>query len=138
MHLDFRLENIAAVGAGGVVGALVRWGSFGTWEVEGRFPLEALLVNLIGCLLMGWFVGRRMDRGLVGLVATTGFCGGLTSFSAFAVDAARLLDQGDTAMAFGYVAATSVGALVVYAFARSAAEVRRGDSSGRGRGGRGR
>jgi CrcB protein len=59
-----------------------------------RFPLGTLLVNLIGCLLLGIIAGGLAHRhwpAHVEALLGTGFCGGLTTFSTFSVEAVELL-----------------------------------------------
>ena len=58
-------------------------------------PVDTLIVNTIGCLLLGLFtllLVKSRDRSRLLLVgAATGFCGSLTTFSTFAVEIAVLL-----------------------------------------------
>ena len=90
-----RLPIVAAVAAGGALGALARWALFRFSDsIAGVTWYSTLAVNLIGCLAMGLFVGGviRRARGGVAMRAfvTTGVLGGFTTFSAFAVDTARI------------------------------------------------
>jgi CrcB protein len=80
--------GILAVGGGAAVGAWLRWG-LGTLlnPVFPTLPLGTLAANLIGGLLMG-FAMEIMTRHAVlppeaRLLVTTGFLGGLTTFSTF-------------------------------------------------------
>lgn len=83
--------------AAGGVGATARFlvGSlFAPWSRT--FPIDTLLVNLLGSFLLGWVVGL----GTAGILSPTavavlgaGFCGGFTTFSTAAVDAYRLFDE---------------------------------------------
>ncbi len=71
-------------------------------------PFGTLAVNVAGSfamgLLAGW-VAPRFDPGDAWrLFLGTGVLGGFTTFSAFSLDAARLLERGDHWMAAGYVA----------------------------------
>ena len=50
------------------------------------FPRGTLLVNLVGSFLLGVLAGLALDGNAMALLGT-GFCGGLTTFSAFAVKA---------------------------------------------------
>jgi fluoride exporter len=108
-----RPAALALVAAGGVAGATVRWGVFEVSGTDGSFPWWTLLVNVAGCLLIGLLLGVPEP---VRLGLATGFCGGLTTFSTFAVDTAALLDAGDTGIAAAYVASSVVvGVLAVVA-----------------------
>ena len=51
---------------------------------DGRFPWGTLGVNVVGSLVLGVSVGLSLDGGTAALVGT-GFCGGLTTYSALAV-----------------------------------------------------
>lgn len=107
------------VAAGAAVGALGRW-QIAEWfgSEPGAVPWETLLVNLVGCLVIGVAAARvepGSDRWLAGV---TGVLGGFTTFSAFADQTRALLaaDRGATALA--YVAATLVGGLLAVATGR--------------------
>lgn len=104
-----------AVAVGGVLGASARWAVF---EADGEpvgFPWSVLAVNVVGSLLLGIALARAHRapsptwwRDGVGI----GFCGGLTTFSTFAVEAAVLVRDGRSALAAGYVVASVLAALV--------------------------
>ena len=87
------------VALGAAVGAPLRYAASSTWDV--RWPAGTWLVNTLGSALLGVCAALALDGHWWALLAT-GFCGGLTSFSSFAVQA---VDAGrDTSTA--YVAAT--------------------------------
>jgi CrcB protein len=96
-----------------------------------RFPWPVLAVNVAGCLLVGVLLAIAEDArtpdarsALLRDVGAIGFCGGFTTFSTFAVEVARLLDDGRTATATAYVAGSV--ALGVAAVVAGAAAARRG------------
>jgi CrcB protein len=83
---------LLVVGAGGAVGALARFGiALELPHDPSELPVATLLVNVVGCLLLGVLVGgwpkARWLRPFVG----TGVLGGFTTFSAFALESDRLL-----------------------------------------------
>ncbi len=76
------------------------------------FPWGTLIVNILGSLLMGLFIGL-MARKLqatneIRLLVATGFLGGFTTFSAFSLDVAVMWQRGDVATVFAYVVASVV------------------------------
>ena len=87
-----------AVGAGAAVGAWVRW-----WlsvllnPIVPSLPLGTLTANLIGGYLMGVAMAVMEHSQTLSpelrLLVTTGFLGGLTTFSAFSAEATSLLSQ---------------------------------------------
>jgi CrcB protein len=83
------------------------------------FPYGTLIVNVVGSFLMGalagWFAFRPGTDQHVRLFLTTGILGGFTTFSAFSLDAALLVERHDYALAAGYVAG-SVGLSIVALF----------------------
>ena len=97
------------VAAGGAAGAAVRWAVVGGTASDGHFPWPTLVVNLVGCLVVGLLLGA--DRSVV-LVAGIGFAGGLTTFATFSLELALLLDRGDAATALVYVGASLAGGVI--------------------------
>lgn len=71
-----------------------------------QFPLGIMLVNIIGCLVMGllvsFFAQNGTTQGLRAFLAV-GFLGGFTTFSAFSLDTMNLWMRGDIAGAAIYV-----------------------------------
>jgi CrcB protein len=102
------------VGLGGFVGAVSRYqlDSLITRHNRSTFPWGTLVVNLSGCFLLGLLFTlstERLDANPALRVAlTVGFVGAYTTFSTFSLQAVRLTEDGDIALALGYVA-VSVG-----------------------------
>ena len=72
--------TVVLVALGGAVGAALRY--VVAQRLDERMPWGTLLVNVTGSFLLGTFVGLgEQSFALLG----TGFCGGLTTYSAFAV-----------------------------------------------------
>ena len=109
---------IVFLGAG-IGGALRHGVNLGATRLLGvGFPFGTLIVNIAGSLLMGLFAGYFAYRtGIpqhVRLFLTTGILGGFTTFSAFSLDAALLMERHAYGLAVAYVAvsvAVSLAAL---------------------------
>lgn len=98
-----QLPPAALVALGAAVGAMLRWAVTSTFDDTGSL----LTVNIAGSFIIGWLAGRQPAlRRPLWLLAGTGFCGGLTSFSTFALDVALRLDNGQPLSALQVTAAT--------------------------------
>jgi CrcB protein len=112
------------VGAAGALGAVARYLVDGAVQdrTSGRFPFGTLTVNIVGSLVLGLLAGIALHHAGVATtkaIIGTGFCGGLTTWSAASWETVRLAeDSGRTAVAFTLAnliasfAAGSVGLLV--------------------------
>lgn len=105
------------VAVGGTMGAGLRWAVLEATP-EAVFPWPVLVVNLVGCALLGALLGPGTPRS-TRLLVGTGLCGGLTTFSTFAVEVARLLRADDAPTAVAYIVASVVGGLAVAIAARA-------------------
>lgn len=92
------------VALGGALGALAR--ASVAQVLDPRLWLATLAVNVLGSLAIGFVVVRMNQRWWPFLV--TGFLGGFTTFSAFALDAVGLYSSGDVWQAIAYVVTTLV------------------------------
>lgn len=70
------------VAVGGAAGAVLRFLAGHLWDRD--LPAGTLLVNVVGSFLLGVFSALSLDADALALLGT-GFCGGLTTYSAFAV-----------------------------------------------------
>ncbi len=111
------------VALGGAVGALARFALSGwLYPLAGnRFPTGTLVVNLLGCLLVGALYVLIMEKALLNPywrhLLITGFAGALTTFSAFSLDALLLWQNGLHATAVIYVLANLFGCLLAVSLA---------------------
>lgn len=91
----------------------------------GPLPVATLLANLVGCGLIGYVSGVASRQGALSteaaLMLTTGFCGGFTTFSAFAWENVQLLRSGSPVTALAYMlASVALGILAAWAGQRLA------------------
>ncbi|MGH8437233.1 MAG: fluoride efflux transporter CrcB [Pseudomonas sp.] len=107
-----------AVAVGGVAGTLLRFATANwiTAHWPQHFNVGTLLVNIVGCLLIGYLYGLFLLRPDIPLELRAGlivgFLGGLTTFSSFSLDTLRLLESGQLPLALGYVALSVFGGLL--------------------------
>jgi CrcB protein len=104
------------VALAGAAGALTRFLLDGVVRARrpATFPLATGLINVTGSLLLGVFAGLVLYDGASAdwkVIAGTGFCGGYTTFSTASVEAVRLVQDGRTRTAAGYVVGTLALAL---------------------------
>ena len=100
------------VGLGGFLGTVARYGLGGfvaRLRGGGTFPLETLVINVTGCLVIGGLAGISETRGV--FTGTTraflfiGVLGGFTTFSAFSNETINLWREGESLLAGINVAA---------------------------------
>ncbi|MFI8004703.1 fluoride efflux transporter FluC [Streptomyces sp. NPDC086010] len=118
---------ILAVAFGGALGALARFGVSLIWPNgsdarlmwatgEAAFPWTTMLINAVGCLLMGVLVVALKERftgapPLLNPLLGTGVLGGFTTFSSYTDDARRLFESDQPGLALAYLALTVACAL---------------------------
>ena len=100
-NLDWRLLELIFVGLGAVPGALIRWQAAGLYFGGG----DNVVVNVAGAFILGFIVGRGLDARWQ-LLMGTGFCGSLTTFSAWMVDCVVLMAAGQWLQAAGLLGIT--------------------------------
>jgi len=91
-----------------------------TWVPESEFPWAILAANTVGCALLGWLAIRPLRDDAHQHAATIGFCGGLTTFSTFAVELAVLRTE-DPGTMWVYLSASLIAGLAAFLSGRAAA-----------------
>lgn len=94
-----------AVAVGGGIGAWCRYALGGAIAERHQrlFPVETLVINVLGSLLLGAVVGLASSGHLSNQAVTwagTGFCGAFTTFSTFTFETLRLIEDGAWRAAF--------------------------------------
>ncbi|MFB4310433.1 fluoride efflux transporter FluC [Actinomadura sp. GTD37] len=108
--------TLGAISAGGVLGALARYGLSTAFPYGPRdFPWPVFWVNVSGCLLIGVLMVlvaelRRVHR-LVRPFLGVGVLGGYTTFSTYTVDVQRAVEHGAPRVGLAYLALTLAAAL---------------------------
>jgi CrcB protein len=110
------MPNILLVMIGGAVGAALRHeaGRIALARFGAGFPWGTLIVNLAGGLLAGLLVGtlaRFQASEQLLLFLGVGLLGGFTTFSAFSLDAAAMIERGQLGLSLAYAAASVFGAV---------------------------
>ncbi|HSH72971.1 MAG TPA: fluoride efflux transporter CrcB [Methylophilaceae bacterium] len=113
-------NGFIAVGIGAAIGAWARWGlSWGFNAVFPLLPMGTLIANLSGGYMMGLTMGFAGMGGVftpeLRLLITTGFLGGLTTFSTFSAEAVDLFSQGEYGWASMHILSHVVGSLLMTA-----------------------
>lgn len=103
------LKAILLVGFGGGIGSIFRYLVSILMEKYNHtiFPWATILVNVLGCLIIGLLIGI-FDRQLISnsnlkFLFITGFCGGFTTFSTFSSENLGLFNTGHSFLAILYI-----------------------------------
>jgi CrcB protein len=95
------IKTLLLIGTGGFLGSISRFltSRYVQNNISSAFPFGTLLVNIAGCLLIGLIYGFSERSSLVTqewkMFLAVGFCGGFTTFSAFANENLALLRDGN-------------------------------------------
>lgn len=109
--------NIFAVGAGGFLGAVLRYlaGMLPLGQPAG-FPMTTFCINLLGSFLIGFVSQIASDRNAAGAPLTlflkVGLCGGFTTFSTFALENFTLINENRTGTALLYMVLSFIACIV--------------------------
>ena len=108
----FAPHVLGAVALGGAIGATGRWAvargveSAGWTDSDPGWPWATLIVNVVGCVLIGLAARRIVRDTTTWAFAVTGVLGGFTTFSALAVELNNLADADRLPLAVLYATVT--------------------------------
>lgn len=95
------MERLWLVGLGGFLGSVLRYalgGCVGRMKAGWTFPIETLLINVVGCIVLGFLAGLAESRGVFSGTTRAflfiGLLGGFTTFSTYGYETFQLLRDG--------------------------------------------
>lgn len=115
------MKQILLVFIGGGIGSATRFGIGRLLKnTIGTFPIGTFFVNIVGCLLIGVLMGWGLKNQNINenqtLLLITGFCGGFTTFSAFAAENQFFLKNGEFTQFFTYTLASLILGILAVIF----------------------
>ena len=108
--------TILAIALAGAFGSVLRYlvGRFVQALVHMSFPIGTLVVNILGCVLVGVLARHFLNdetQPVLRAALVIGFCGGFTTFSSFSLETLALYTGGEWLKASAYVGASVVACL---------------------------
>ncbi|HMV10652.1 MAG TPA: fluoride efflux transporter CrcB [Cyclobacteriaceae bacterium] len=112
------MKQVLFVGLGGAAGSMLRYltNVITLKYYSANFPLATFIVNVAGCFIAGLIFGsitqETAEAQNLKVLLITGFCGGFTTFSAFALENVRLMNSGNLSTAVLYTGLSIVAGLL--------------------------
>ncbi|MBM3177973.1 MAG: fluoride efflux transporter CrcB [Bacteroidetes bacterium] len=103
------MKELLLAGLGGMAGSMLRYviGVAAIRQFNNPFPTGTFIINSVGCLLIGIIMALSEKAGWLPreyrVLLTVGFCGGFTTFSAFAWENIKLIQNGSWTVAAAYI-----------------------------------
>jgi CrcB protein len=120
--------DVLVICLGAIVGANARYfiSRYAAQALGPVFPYGTLLINVVGSLIVGFFLVWTSERVLADprwrLLVVVGFCGSLTTFSSYAFESISYFDRGQWLLMFINIFSNNLlclaGALAGVALAR--------------------
>jgi CrcB protein len=122
------VKDFLAISVAAIVGANLRYllSRLAALELGSVFPYGTLFINVVGSLIVGFFVIWTTERVLIDprwrLIVVIGFCGSFTTFSSYAFETMAYFEQGQWGLMFANILGNNIlclgGALAGMALAR--------------------
>lgn len=110
------MKDLLMVGIGGFMGSVLRYkvGVLIATKNTSAFPWGTFTVNLVGAFLIGLLISSALkSQQTTTLLLVTGFCGGFTTFSTFALENLKLLQSGQWLIFLSYALFSLIGGIVL-------------------------
>ncbi|MBV20090.1 MAG: fluoride efflux transporter CrcB [Cytophagia bacterium] len=107
------MKEIFYVGAGGMIGAILRYLIIKLSFFNFSFPINTFIVNILGCFLVGILmkyssISNKELSNMINNFMIIGFCGGFTTFSAYSIDSINLLNESKYFLFLSYMISSSI------------------------------
>ena len=108
------ISQILVVALGGALGAVIRFlnNKLVNHYFEAHLYLATIIVNVIGCFLMGiayvWLIDKYQASENIKLFIMMGFLGALTTWSTFSMETVLMMSYGEYLKGFTYLLATFI------------------------------
>lgn len=110
------MNNVLLIFIGSGLGATIRYLlSIYLQSPESKIPYGILTCNLLGCLIIGisYAYLKSHHPDWMSPLAVTGFLGGFTTFSTFALDTQKIIQSGNWGTAITYILVSTIGGIAL-------------------------